>query len=627
MYRNQKIIALDSKDLALIPPEEIEVVFDCNQKKDIKIIDPTREQKPSIDEKKIYAKLVLDREPVRHSRLPYQPLRDVNKLKKVFGLCSTRELSPDQLLKDKGKIVTNRKGLKVLRLPKGTVLFKGTRYFNETKLDPSGNEIPFMWVGSPLVATTYAERFHGAIMVYRTNVIVDLLLLNAPNCQKMYDMTPWNLHENAEFSDENVLQTKYRTALELKFGVGISLTEQIKRVRALKSEVDQPENPPIMYFQTRRLSRFTYCDYPEKTRGFGNMKNDVNVARFVYTRRKELGVDGWFSPETYSAFHCALTEEVLIFPTCVDILPNHPLFWKHWLQYLPINRLPTSPFDLNHIYTELNRGMQIFKYVTDCEDKALTIKRIPSNSQNMLSYLTYHVFNLENPNALINKQTSLANCASLIKKLDPDVVSFQIFPIDMIEALRSSLLSYHICEQGHHHSKTCIVVLIAKRITENPPSFYELLSTSGRNPSKSVLVTFGQYRIVSTAIEDISSYVHSFEIIPMRRFVEAHHFNIEHRSLHITAILYQKPTVILGSLGLLDNETEIKQSLSDASFSIPEYMGKLVDDGTTSDCHVEDFILIKRQSSGYIFKSVPFSQSPHKPVIGYFDEGNNITHS
>lgn len=644
------ITAFDENDIRDIP--DIEIVMDCNRahvkKKSISKV------KPSFGVKAIYDKVVLDREPVKLTNLGYQPLIEMKNMKPPFGVCSNRELSPNLLYKEMGRISKNKHGLLILRLPKGTLFYKGARYFNDSMVTPSGRTIDYMWVGNPLVATTYAERFHGGIMVYRTTKQVDLLLLNESNCQKLYEMTPWNdtkLSGNPESdpdskNDEGIrndvvlpsdpLGPEYKFAVELKFGAGISLEEQINRAREFNADNKSSETHAFPLFKTRGFPRFTYCEKPEKTRDFGNMRNDILVASFVHLRREQLGVSGWFSPETYSPFHCALMEEILIFPSTLELVPKHPLFWKNWVEFLPFKRLPNRPFDINKRYTERNRGMQIFRYINECADRENDIKGIIADANAYAkrghrhkhatySYMTYNVFHLENPNALIDKDTTCLHCAELIKTIDADVVALELYPKKHVDMLKGYLVGDYLLgvapeSISNKHNRSCIVILFRQRLALGTPIVHEILSTPGANPTTSVMFQCGVLRIVASVIIDIASYIDNFVVLPMQRFIEEHSLNATHSLLHIEAIMREKPDVIMGSLGKLQHEHEIHVLFEHGQMSLLDYLSN-VKGGTTCDNNIEDYIIMRcEESKQYVHKTVPFCQSPHKPVIAFVDE-------
>ena len=445
-----------------------------------------------------------------------------------------------------GRVVVGAAGLRVLELPAGTDLFKGTHYFYDGQLaEASSAQQPYMWVGNAKTAVTYAQMFSGGVMAYATARPLRLLYVDAANCRRLYDSTPWRLDDAEgeawvretyssgarapgrapmaakpdEKPDEkpaekpakkpaakpaakpaekpaekpaaafepprDPLGAVTRAAFETKWGAGISLPEQARRVRAYNKLVP---GEPLVLFRTRRRGRFTGCIDGKLTREFGAGANDRVVADALRARAAELGIDGWYAPETYSPFHCALSQELLLFcpeaggwEAALRLQPQHPLHWRSWLSRVPglaAGLLPTGepsvvdsdssggdrPFDLSSAYRGRNRAFRVVRHVVSCEgdsaaarwrrvDAAMLLRRQGAAGSgpagaDRLAVLLYDATGLRSPNAAVDRAESLRRCVAMLRRaaFGPsgpscalDVAVLLSFPESELAALRSAL--------------------------------------------------------------------------------------------------------------------------------------------------------------------------------------------
>jgi hypothetical protein len=459
--RNGKLVALSDDDIAQLaangPPHRL--VQDCR----VVPVPPAPEAAvsppPTPDERRAYSdagRLMLgnacdyDACLSPHAPAVRQAFRQQKARMRLQG-CAGRGPAAGLLYADAGRVTPGVKGLRLLTLPPGTEVFKGTRYFYDDAAAIDGSELPYMWVGNAATAIEYAQRYQGGCMVYRATRELRLFILDTPNCQRLYDAVPWP----ADADDDGPL-TRAKAAMELKFGVGVPLHEQARRVHEYKGMPGEP----LSLFHTRDLSRFTDCRAPTRTLGFGAGSNDRVVADLLHALRDSIAVDGWFSPESFSPYSCSLPEELLLFSdTGVELRREHPLFWRNWFQHLPLPRLPRAPFDLRGAYFGSNRDFRVLRSVLAAEDARSSRRRLSSPASGAgLDVLTLDVRGFISPNALETAEAAAARCARLLLALRPHVVTLQSVPPLLIPAfleavrdeytLTRSVVNEHVLHKG-----------------------------------------------------------------------------------------------------------------------------------------------------------------------------------
>ena len=204
------------------------------------------------------------REAFKYTTMDYDPMRQIERTRHLqkarLGTCITRAEAPGLLFADVGLQEPNG-GCKVL--PVGTAFYKGTRYFNDSMkaLGPDGKEhdMPFIWVGNALTAVNYAQRYHGGVMAYRAARDLRLFVLSRASCLRLYETTPWSdsvqstseleLDQLTEFDPEapfDALGPLVKAAFETKFGVGISLSEQVRRVQRYNTRNESLSGPMML---------------------------------------------------------------------------------------------------------------------------------------------------------------------------------------------------------------------------------------------------------------------------------------------------------------------------------------------------------------------------------------------
>ena len=482
MSRRRALVADEVRELASSSSKAspIVVIEDCRQPKAFQgeLDAATAAIRPTPEEQRLHsAASALDAE-IRGgagylnkapSYPPFSKLAQLNKIKRT-GRCTDRASNPGLLYAEApgSRLYVNAMGYEVFELPKGTVLFKGTRYFYD-----SVGESPFIWVGNAPTAMMYASRYFGGCLVYRTKRTIRLFALNKKNCERLYKSTPWEPIDRSDSVAEADNRIPYaketfeplspytKAALELKFGVGISVREQANRVRMYNKLLD---NEPLQVFRTRDIGRFTYCATPESTSIFGAGLNDRHVAGFFHARRDIIGIDGWFSAEGFSPYHCALGEELLLFPEtgCLRVDPKHPLSWQKWLPLTyPDVRLPATPsadpFDLRPRYFAANHKFAVLSAVTRHESSALTRavlkaakttkkktakkKTTKITKTTALRVLSWNVWGFQSPNYLTSLEVACDRCVALMEVRDPDVAILQNVPEDLSDRLITGMSS------------------------------------------------------------------------------------------------------------------------------------------------------------------------------------------
>lgn len=443
----------------------------------------------------------------------------------------------------------NSAGYQVIVIPAGTQVFKGTRYFYDA-LDKE--RLPYMWVGNSELAMFYASRYSGGCMVFEITRPMELFVLSYENCKRLHAKTNW----------ESVSTPDAQYALELKMGVGIPLAEQAERVKSyLKSD-------ELMVYRSRPHTRFTYCVSPEKSRLFGAAANDHIMATFLREKRDQLGgIHGWFSPQNYSPFHCALPEEILVFTDtgCLSTNDKHPLWWRNWVNALPLDGrgLPKGDFDLDSKYYLANRNFAVLKTVTLHQDAELT-KAICIKSSDLATritrnprFISWNVFGLRAPNALLSTHEVADRCAKLCKIRGAHVVVLQRVPFEHLE-----LLQIAFGRHGRYKQIACTEELAGHCMVCFAKS--SLMTKHAHGLQAHTLSKFGieihhpnlhSSIFAVDVMQDLETYMDGyFTMLPLNALVKAHRANTK-KIASRTSTLYRKssssilPMCMLGVLG------------------------------------------------------------------------------
>ncbi len=495
----------------------------------------------------------------------------------------------------------NKAGYQVIVIPAGTQVFKGTRYFYDA-LDET--KLPYMWVGNSELAMFYASRYSGGCMVFEITRPMELFVLSYENCKRLHAKTKW----------DSVSTPDARNALELKMGVGIPLAEQAERVKSyLKSD-------ELLIYRSRPHTRFTYCASPEKSRLFGAAVNDHILATFLREQREKLGgIHGWFSPQNYSPFHCALPEEMLVFTGTGHLSTNdkHPLWWRNWLDALPLDGrgLPKGDFDLDPKYYLANRNFAVLKMVTRHQDSELTqtiSKSFSSKISRKPRFISWNVFGLHAPNALLSTQQVANQCAKLCKIRGAHVVVLQRVPIEHRELLQSEFWQngrYKQIACTDELAGNCMVCFAKASLMAKLQA--HALSQFGIEIHHPEL---GNVFAVDV-MQDLDTYMDGhFTMSPLNAFVAAYRANIKKIGARIT-LLYRKSTLphprcLLGVLGAEPNIAKIIAKSHRPSLVVeddPKIAGSM-------DMHAHShLVMLEKGSLEARAQYLPFVNSYHLP--------------
>jgi hypothetical protein len=645
-----------------------------------------------------------------------------------FGACLARADAPGLLYGERGRFVeepdgSGSGGYRVLVLPEGTHFFKGTRYFNDSlrAAGGAGAVLPFMWVGNAQTAAMYAQRYQGGLTAYRATRELRLFVLTRENCRRLHAATPWRRRRtrgSPEDPEEAAAAARYtaegmaeadradrpfydpdapfdplspfvRMAFETKFGVGITLGEQARRAAAFRD----PSDPAMPIYRTRRVGRFTYCAHPERTRIFGTGANDRVVAAFFRATAGASGasgaagataggpsirIDGWFSPESFSPFHCGLSEELLLLPELggVAVDAHHPLHWTNWFSSLAplLPRLPAGPFELSAAFHGHNRAFRALRHVLAAEDAVAAGPKGPtgstrvskrstrrsSGSPSSLRVLTYHANGLRTPNGLVDEPTAAARCAGMVVGARPDVAAIQAVPEEHVAALDALLrqgglrvLAAVPC--GAFEGSRMVVAVAAEvvAVTTEVIEWTHLPKEQQQQPSAtlprhSVVVTIGMGRSsrsrssrspVRVAFLDASGtaqYHTSMRtaVLPFPRFLEAIRSSTAARTEQLRDLLTRTDgadgvlDAVVGSFGWhRDWDCEERRVLTDAGFVSPPEVAGQGPSGfgpTTIEGWTEDHLVTRCTLSAKKIHTIPFSDGTHLPVIATLAVGEKV---
>lgn len=595
---------------------------------------------PTEQERALLAQVTAHvRQSFDYTSVPYAPLQALGEQRKKRASSTKARQCLERPAAGQGSVLfsqgpgarieRNAAGYDVLVLPAGASFFKGTRYFHS---DIGG--LPYVWVGKPLVAVMYAERYSGGVLVYQAARQLRLFVLNHNNLRRMHETTQWDK-----------LDPGLRSAFQLKTGMGIPLAEQARRVREYNRLL--PDEPLVMH-RTRRLWRFTYCTEPVRTRVFGAITNDRAVAQAFLELKAQLGdVDGWYSPESYTPFHCALSEEVMLFlgGEGVRLAPEHPLFWKHWVDKLPLGPggLPDAPFDMHPAYYGANRGLCLLQSLA--EQRAASGQRAAAPPAMMLSW---NVWGLRAPNALLTPEQVCDACVALLTSGPlPGVIALQGVPEHMLPRMRdmlragaglellASVPNGPVIDTPEGARPQVLAVLAspaalgagarARVATQRASSLPQAAGPRGAvlvelpTPPPAPQGAPSPLQILVVGVSDATPYVReSSQVLQMPAFLQVHRSNVQDRCGHLRAWLDEFPGALLvaGSFGSGPDGEEVAMLTEHAGFSrVPLVRGT----STTllPKQPAADHVLVRASPGtcpGLVTRTVPSVLSMHLPM-------------
>jgi len=662
------LVAVEPGELATL--EHVEVVEQCRRKPppppSVPVPDPPATAVELATMRAIEAR---DNEEFRYSGMDYAPMLALDKLRKLAkaaqhgsSRCVRRSEAPGLLLKDVGRLerdASRTAGLLLFVLPRGTTLFKGTRYFHDDMEQPQAGvdarALPYMWVGSALTAAMYAQRYHGGIMVYRAERDLRLLVLTRDNCNRVHAATQWrgpvtdaDLDLMTSFDPDapfDALSPIARAAFETKFGSGIALAEQARRVRGYRVRDGGSPDRPLPIYRTRPASRFTYCAEPESTRTFGAGANDRRVAAFIRDRANTIGgaggVDGWFSPESFSPFNCGLSEELLLLPGRggVSLDTAHPLFWRNWIDRLrpTLPRLPATPFDLSPAYFGQNQAFRVLRRVVATEDSLRAPTGSRKSSKTGLTVLTYNAGGLSTPNRLIGLEAAAARCAGMIVGASPSVAVIQQVPESSAAAIAELITGagYRLAGQtetmtnpSSPASSSAHVIMAFVRAAASSEA---AAATIAMQEGAFVIVNVGGLSIAcvdasgTSRFADRALYADSSKntgrFVPDAFVAEYRRASSVRSDILLAAAINTSADVVVGSLGFFSPEPGMdppeRKMLEENGFAFPA--SGLMPEGDSAKTllgRAEDLVAVRMGSARVVgAKVVPFADSVHPAIL------------
>jgi hypothetical protein len=403
------------------------IIEDCIQKSDdVNIKSSKRATKDDIAS---YEEYLENFKKVDYSSFNYPPFKtlydsSLNPRKAFFNNCAIKKehqlrFGSPHLYEKYGTIQQLENGQRILQLKKGTLFFKGTRFFY--------NHIPendnTLWVGNAMVALQYAWRFQGGLMVYEANRDINLLLLSSFNdATIIYKKINWNKYTNKKYNLPNYTINDFsnkildpKTAFQMKFGTGISYEDQISLIREYRGF---DENQELSIFVSRKKSNFTDCRTDvDVSRQYGSLENDKIVSFLINDERNVLNIDGWFMKESFSPFACVYKEELMVFSDILKIKQDHPLYWKNWINFVPckIEKL-LNKFDIGNAFKGFNNSFRVLQYCLE-NKPSLTIGKF---SKPDIFFLD--ACNFQSPNQLTSTENLCNMLGFFLSKLLPKLI-------------------------------------------------------------------------------------------------------------------------------------------------------------------------------------------------------------
>lgn len=192
--------------------------------------------------------------------------------------------------------VVNLDGYQFAHFESGTYFFKGTTWFFD--------EIPQtsrIWVGDYETAKEYLRRYFTGTLAYRTKESVRSFILGKENLDK--------LHEDNE-TPESIKQI-----IELAFGIGISLEEQIRRT----------QKPVWIHKKRECIPGLSVTRYNVHWPRFRHAQHEL----FDYIE-KRFSCQSTLLPPLASPFVICIMCEITLQPEILEIDKDHPLSWTTW---------------------------------------------------------------------------------------------------------------------------------------------------------------------------------------------------------------------------------------------------------------------------------------------------------
>jgi len=525
------------------------------------------------------------------TKIDYGPIKNLDKLLKLRfdsktpKRCDYNKQFPNLLYIDKGKQIKIN-GYDMIQFPPGTTFYKGTHYFFDKLSDAD-----YIWVGNYFIGMIYASRYSGGCMVYKNIKPLNLFILNKTNIQKLYK----------KFIVDG--SQKVKKAFQLKFGVGVTILDHIAMILQYNNWTDNE----IWIYNTRDKYSFTYCQNPKKDAFYGAGYNDRLVADTIYKLKDDLGIHGWFSPETLTPFTKATAEEILLFNNSQLIIDTKdPYFWKNWIQSAGIE-LPIN-FVLNPTYSRANYEFNVIKFYNKYNKS--NVENIQSGADRFrprLIIMSYNMKYLDSPNALMTEDEIFNKFIMLLKQIGPDIIALQEFPNKYIHRLSET--GYHFYHTENGGKDLNLVVLTQKNAKVTYIKYYT------RRPRSSIMISYDGLTFAATHLEIGERYIsRSGSVLRFPDFYNMFMKNSKIRTAQLINLLKNRPDFILGDLNFGTDTTEF--GFIKKYFRVEDYVRDIP--ATSIHGTTIDYILQSRRL-GFTEKNyvVHSTLSDHLPIVKF----------
>ena len=519
---------------------------------------------------------------------PFKRLKKLHDIKWWRNKCDYENEFKNLLYIKLGK-VKNINGFDVVILQPNTLFYKGTDYFYKNMIDTK-----YIWVGNYDVAISYANRYNGGCMVYKSIANLKLLILNNNNLTKIY-----------ETYIVGKTSKKIEDAFKLKFGVGINIIDRINMILKYNEWTDNT----IWIYNNAEKYNFIYCNEPYKNNFYGAGQNDRIVADFLSSIKHDLDVDGWLSPETFSVFTLATSEEILLFNlNKVKLDKTNEYYWENWFEYLKIE-LPNN-FTLNQSYRSINKNFKVLKFYNKYYKSNINliknnIKKI--YNKDGLLIMSYNIKYLESPNGNYNNGKVFFKLTELINNIDPDICVLQEFPFEYLRKLKYLNKEFYYTQNG---GRNLYIVVITK--TKVNPIILSYHSNKVRN---SIMLTYKNYKIICTHLEIGKRYIaRSGSPLSIDEFYQVYNKNIELRLAQLTFLLQNQPDIIVGDFNFDISSEEFK--FIEQLFNTNKYLDTINE--TSIHGIIVDYILLSKLKNMEEYNTViNYPHSDHLPILKY----------
>ena len=492
-------------------------------------------------------------------------------------------------LKQKCKLI-KKEGFTICNIPKGTLLFKGMRYFFTKDYEEQyikNNNIKEIWLGTIKIGAVYADRYQGGLNVYKVKKNLNLLVIsNYNNLKKLYKL---------------LKKSNEKKAFCLKFGVGCDVNEQIKNILEINRWKDE-------IWITNEIIKEDNYFYNKKIRQYGIGSNDRVVSKII---KKYLGeiIDGWISYETYTpyTYHGKLSGEILLFDyNKLSRDTQHPLDWYQWKNELPIKISPN--FMLNSNFMGKNSNFRFTNFYNNHKYKPIKYK-------NNYKILTLNVHYLESINEYDTRDDCYKYLIKLLEDIDADIIGLQEFPEKYIKKLKKTKYNIIYTPNGSHNNALNCILLTKHKITK----FKIIKQYEGIKKRNSI------YAIISNKYSVILTHFpigKRYNSLNYPELLKIYKTNVKTRIKFLKTLLRYKPNFLIGDMNFnpvdieskfIRNKTNYSKSMKQNIKSIKYSSGYGI---------LVDYILFNNHINikNPKYKAIKYPYSDHLPVLLCFNK-------